>query len=154
LRAAAAIVTAAEAFRSANLLLSRAGVLPMDADRVLPRQTVLVENGRIAAIGSSIEVPKKNRSGGRPCTFLQRSRKDAGLSRHQVLAAATPGEMVHRAVGRRADLVLSQGNPLDDLSTLRKPLGVMANGRWYAQADFQALLDDLAGKYGDVLAPK
>ncbi|GAP66614.1 amidohydrolase [Mizugakiibacter sediminis] len=91
----------------------------------------------------------------------------AGLTRYQVLAAATrtPGAMIRRAqpdaapfgtvaVGSRADLVLSAGNPLADLATLRQPLGVMANGRWYARADLQALLDDVATTYAAAAAPR
>ena len=77
--------------------------------------------------------------------------EQAGLTRYQVLCAATrtPGEFIRRSLpdadafgtvvpGNRADLVLSATNPLDDLSTLRKPLGVMANGNWYAKSDLQA----------------
>lgn len=83
-----------------------------------------------------------------------------GLSRYQVLAAATrtPGEFISRTLkdgapfgvvepGARADLILSETNPLDDLATLRRPLGVMANGRWYARADLQGLLDQIAKDY-------
>jgi hypothetical protein len=89
----------------------------------------------------------------------------AGLSRYQVLAAATrtPGELIRRsipgaepfgtvAVGDRADLMLSATNPLDDLSTLRKPLGVMAAGQWYDAAGLQALQDQVAKEYDDALA--
>lgn len=43
--------------------------------------------------------------------------------------------------GARADLVLLNGDPLRDLSTLRTPAGVMVNGRWYG-AD--RLADELA----------
>jgi hypothetical protein len=84
----------------------------------------------------------------------------AGLSRYQVLSAATraPGEFIRRSipgaepfgtivVGNRADVVLLAANPLDDLSTLRNPLGVMANGKWYSHADLQALLDQVAREY-------
>jgi hypothetical protein len=84
----------------------------------------------------------------------------AGLSRYQILAAATrtPAEFVRRsvrggdpfgtvAVGRRADLVLSASNPLDGLSTLRKPLGVMAAGKWYSHEDLRTFLDEVAKKY-------
>jgi imidazolonepropionase-like amidohydrolase len=87
----------------------------------------------------------------------------AGLSRYHVLAAATrtPGELIRRsisgtepfgtvAVGNRADLVISTTNPLDDLSTLRKPLGVMVKGRWYSQPDLQSLLDQVAKEYEDL----
>ncbi len=34
-------------------------------------------------------------------------------------------------VGNQADLILVAGNPLEDVSTLRSPLGVMSDGRWY-----------------------
>src|SRR6185312_6477200 len=84
----------------------------------------------------------------------------AGLSRYQVLAAATraPGELIRRsvpgavpfgtvAVGSRADLVLSAADPQSDLSTLRKPLGVMAAGNWYDAPALQALLDQVAQEY-------
>lgn len=90
-----------------------------------------------------------------------RALEDAGLTRYEVLSAAThtPGEMIHRSMpqadtfgtvaeGKRADLILSAGNPLDDLSTLRKPLGVMANGTWYTDKDLKGLLDELATTYG------
>jgi imidazolonepropionase-like amidohydrolase len=35
------------------------------------------------------------------------------------------------AEGARADLVLLHGDPLEDLSTLKSPSGVMVNGHWY-----------------------
>jgi hypothetical protein len=84
----------------------------------------------------------------------------AGLSRFQVLSAATrtPGHMIRRSIpgaepfgvvlpGNRADLVLTEANPLDGLATLRQPLGVMAHGRWYARADLEALLAQVADAY-------
>lgn len=87
----------------------------------------------------------------------------AGLTRWQVLSAATrtPGEMIRGSLpnadtfgviapGARADLILSSSNPLDGLSTLRRPLGVMARGNWYAAADLQAMIDGLAAQYDRV----
>ena len=89
-----------------------------------------------------------------------RALEDAGLSRYQALAAATrtSGEFIARSIddavpfgtiepGRRADLVLSAANPLDDLATLREPLGVMANGRWYPKEELDALLENVAAAY-------
>lgn len=85
--------------------------------------------------------------------------EDAGLSRFQVLSAATrtPGAFIRRtkggeafgevAVGFRADLLLSADSPLEHLSTLRTPLGVMADGHWYDAAALKALLDDVATRY-------
>ena len=65
----------------------------------------------------------------------------AGLSRYQVPLATTtrtPGEFIARtkhgdafgvvAEGRRADLLLTDEDPLDSLKTLRHPLGVMVAG--------------------------
>jgi hypothetical protein len=89
-----------------------------------------------------------------------RALEAAGLSRYQVLSAATriPGEFVYRyvpgadrfgtvTVGSRADLVLSGHDPLDDLSTLRMPLGVMAAGAWHPAAELQAMLAGVAAEY-------
>ena len=88
----------------------------------------------------------------------------AGLSRYQVLSAATrtPGEFIRRnvqgaapfgtvTVGGRADLILSAANPLDGLATLRQPLGVMHDGRWYDAEALQALLDGVAKEYDAAL---
>jgi hypothetical protein len=84
----------------------------------------------------------------------------AGLSRYQILTAATrtPGEFIRRSfpasrpfgtisAGSRADLILSASNPLDDLSTLRKPLGVMANGKWYSREELQGFLNQVTTEY-------
>jgi len=43
-------------------------------------------------------------------------------------------------VGSRADLILVDGNPLEDLSTLRDPRGVMAAGRWYPREMLQQMI--------------
>lgn len=90
----------------------------------------------------------------------------AGLSRFQVLSAATrtPGEMIVKAkptaqrfgtitTGERADLILSNGNPLEDLSTLEHPLGVMVLGHWHDDKDLKQLLDGVAAEYRSVIDP-
>ena len=95
-----------------------------------------------------------------------RALEAAGLSRFRVLAAATrtPGAFIAAtkpggapfgvvAVGGRADLILSDGNPLENLATLEKPLGVVAHGRWYTRADLGRLLDGLAAKYAAAVTP-
>jgi hypothetical protein len=46
-------------------------------------------------------------------------------------------------VARRADLVLVEKNPLVDLATLRKPLGVMTRGRWFPASQLEAMLASL-----------
>ena len=83
----------------------------------------------------------------------------AGLTRYQALQTATraPGAFIVRtkggdpfgvvAPGCRADLVLSSGNPLDALATLRKPLGVMAHGQWFDAAALDALTGRVRENY-------
>jgi predicted amidohydrolase YtcJ len=87
----------------------------------------------------------------------------AGLTPYQVLVAATrtPGRMIAEhvpgalpfgvvAVGNRADLVLVRVNPLDGLATLREPLGVMANGRWYDASALGRLREQVVADYARV----
>jgi len=86
----------------------------------------------------------------------------AGLSRYQALSTATrvPGEFISHyvpgakpfgtvAVGSHADLILSDDNPLDDLRTLRSPVGVMVHGNWYSRAVLQQLRSNVAKEYAE-----
>jgi len=77
---------------------------------------------------------------------------DAGLPPYDVLRTATVNpaaflgktqEFGRVAVGQSADLLLVYGNPLQDLSVLRKPEGVMIRGRWLSASDLQKMLDGL-----------
>ncbi len=84
----------------------------------------------------------------------------AGLSPYAALSTATrtAGEFIGRTrpgsplfgvvqVGARADAVLFAANPLEDLSTLRTPLGVLAGGRWYDAGRLQAMLTGVRNSY-------
>ena len=42
-------------------------------------------------------------------------------------------------VGKRADLLLVHGNPLEDIEVLARPIGVMAAGRWYNKSELQRM---------------
>ena len=92
--------------------------------------------------------------------------EEAGLTRYQVLSAATrtPGELIARAkpteprfgtvtAGYRANLILTAANPLDDLATLAKPMGVMVQGHWRDASELQGLLDSVAAQYHSAMAP-
>lgn len=80
---------------------------------------------------------------------------DAGLPALDVLRAATLGtadflgergtfgEVVE---GAAADLILVEGNPLEDLAALRRPQGVMRAGTYYDRAELDAMLEQLAAK--------
>ena len=50
-------------------------------------------------------------------------------------------------VGKRAELVLLEANPLEEITNTRKIAGVMLQGRWLPQAELQKGLDDVAAFY-------
>lgn len=73
----------------------------------------------------------------------------AGLSPYQALATGTrdaaayfgtPEAFGTVAPGRRADLILLQADPLQDIANLRRRAGVMAAGRWWPEAEIQRRL--------------
>jgi len=76
---------------------------------------------------------------------------EAGLSRDAALRAVTvnPARLLGTegragtvAVGKQADLVILDGDPLLDLGTLRRPWGVVARGAWLDRARLDILLDE------------
>ena len=52
-------------------------------------------------------------------------------------------------VGRRADLLLLDANPLDDIAHVQQRLGVMIGGRWLPEAILQHHLDTLAASFAE-----
>jgi imidazolonepropionase-like amidohydrolase len=78
---------------------------------------------------------------------------DAGLSPFEAIRAGTSGaaefmnagaEFGTVAAGSRADLILVEGNPLEDVLNVDKRAGVMVRGKWYSQAELQSELEKLA----------
>jgi hypothetical protein len=76
----------------------------------------------------------------------------AGLTPFEALAAGTrdaatalglDGQIGTVAVGRRADLLLVDGDPLGDVGRLRDLAGVMLDGRWLPRERLDALLAGL-----------
>jgi imidazolonepropionase-like amidohydrolase len=63
---------------------------------------------------------------------------DSGLTAFEALSAATrsAAEFLEEPaigtirIGARADLILTATNPLENPAVLRRPQGVMVNGRW------------------------
>lgn len=45
-------------------------------------------------------------------------------------------------VGKRADLILVNKNPLDDIANIRDLRGVMASGRWYEKAKLEKIISN------------
>jgi imidazolonepropionase-like amidohydrolase len=49
--------------------------------------------------------------------------------------------------GKRADLVLLQSNPLQEISSTRKIVGVMVRGHWMESAELMASMEKVPGEY-------
>jgi imidazolonepropionase-like amidohydrolase len=45
-------------------------------------------------------------------------------------------------VGKRADLILLKGNPLEEIANIKNILGVMASGRWYEKTELEEMIDE------------
>ena len=83
---------------------------------------------------------------------------DAGMTPYEILRTATAnvgeyleGEDRFGTVepGARADLILLEANPLDDIARLEDQAGVMVRGRWLSAEDIQARLDAIAASHAD-----
>jgi imidazolonepropionase-like amidohydrolase len=80
----------------------------------------------------------------------------AGLTPYQALRAGTrdaarflgiEAESGTVAVGKRADLLLVEANPLEDPANLWRQIGVMLNGRWLPKAELTRMLERMAATY-------
>ena len=90
-----------------------------------------------------------------PGTSLHRELQlivESGLTPYEALRAATvvpasflgkEGEFGAITVGQRADLLLVEDNPLEDIGHMRTPAGVMARGRWISRSELEQMLDAL-----------
>ena len=84
---------------------------------------------------------------------------EAGLSPYEALSAATKNAAVsvkrmgvedafgEVAVGQRADLILLESNPLENVRATRQRLGVMSRGRWYPQDKLNRLVAEVIASY-------
>ena len=78
---------------------------------------------------------------------------ESGLTPYEAMRAATvvPATFLKKgeefgtiASGKRADLLLVDGNPLQDVGYLAQPVGVMARGRWFTREQLRQMLATLA----------
>jgi imidazolonepropionase-like amidohydrolase len=50
-------------------------------------------------------------------------------------------------VGKKADLLLVNSNPLDDIDALKAHCGVMVKGQWMSREECSRILGDMKQKY-------
>jgi len=78
---------------------------------------------------------------------------DAGVPTYAALEAATRNaaeyfgeedEFGTVEVGKRADLILVEGNPLDDIRNVHRQAGVMVRGHWIPKSEIEERLERIA----------
>lgn len=88
---------------------------------------------------------------------------DAGLSNYAVLEAATKNAAMFFGTlktvgtiekGKRADLILLEANPLENISNTERRAGVMLKGKYYAQTEMNKWLDEIAPKISGSMIEK
>lgn len=81
---------------------------------------------------------------------------EAGLSNYATLETATKNPALFFGTadktgtiekGKRADLVLLDANPLENISATEKRAGVMLKGKYYTQTELNRLLDEIASRF-------
>ncbi|HET7220834.1 MAG TPA: amidohydrolase family protein, partial [Vicinamibacterales bacterium] len=77
---------------------------------------------------------------------------DAGMTPAEALGAATGGAAAFMGLdretgsitaGKRADMVLLDANPLEDITRVSRIAGVAVRGRWFDRAALARLLEDV-----------
>lgn len=84
----------------------------------------------------------------------------AGLTDDEALRAATVeaaaaigrADIGTIAIGQRADLLVLDADPSQDVSNARKRMGVMLGGQWHPEAELEDRLETLAAEYAQLAA--
>lgn len=80
----------------------------------------------------------------------------AGMSPYKILESGTRNPAVYLKaekdfgtveVGKIADLILVDANPLQNVANMTKRAGVMVRGKWFPQSELQKMLDEIAASY-------
>ncbi|MGZ8868978.1 MAG: amidohydrolase family protein [Thermoanaerobaculia bacterium] len=80
----------------------------------------------------------------------------AGMTPYQIMVSGTRnvGDYFRKQdsfgtveKGKRADLILLEANPLDDIANVSKIAGVMVNGRWFPREEIDARLAKIAARH-------
>jgi imidazolonepropionase-like amidohydrolase len=81
---------------------------------------------------------------------------EAGMSNYEILRTGTvvPAQYMNATStwgmikeGYEADFVLVEKNPLEDLNTMQKPVGVVIRGTWISREELQKQLDQIEANH-------
>jgi imidazolonepropionase-like amidohydrolase len=120
--------------------------------RFFSSQAALVTslNHRHALILAGTDTPNPLLAPGFSLHDELRNLHEAGLTTFEVLQTTTTNPAVFLGLlsesgtvrtGKRADLLLVDDNPLQNLETLRTPVGVMLGGKWLSRSQLKEWLD-------------
>ena len=135
------------------------------------RNLTLTDIGRVVfryadeifSLGRELLDTVKDRPTGRPLRFtvgiadvvpklvahrLLQPTSDLGAPVRLVCREDKPERLLSELALYALDLVLTDGNPLEDLHTLRRPAGVMVGGRWFDGPALAALAASARSHYG------
>jgi imidazolonepropionase-like amidohydrolase len=88
--------------------------------------------------------------------YEMKTMAEAGMTPYQILRSGTWNVAEHFgllsesgsvAAGKRADLILLNGNPLANVANVADRAGVVVYGRWLPESDIQARLRQIADSY-------
>ena len=138
-------------------MLERTRIRPSAMDVVALRDRILQALHRAGAgLILGADSPQVYSVPGFSLAHELRAMVQAGVPTYAVLEAATKNpaaffgqeaEFGTVEVGKRADLILVEGNPLEDISNVHRQAGVMVRGRWLPKDEIQRRLDEIARKW-------
>lgn len=146
----------------AVISLTNVNVIPMDSERVLKNQTIVIENGRITDMGLAAEmsVPGHSKVISARGKFLMPGLADMHVhiwNKEDLLLYVANGITTVRNMNGRpdhlkwreeiADLILLNANPLADVSNVKDRAGVFLRGRWFPEKTLQKMLEKQAATY-------
>ncbi len=133
----------------------RSGMDPVNASTMLELRAIILE--AIVSEGGGIllgaDAPQIFNVPGFATVYEAENLVAAGLSEYDVLTAGTRGPAIYLgeeegfgtvAPRMRADLILLNSNPLENITNLRDRAGVMAAGRWFPIEEIETRLAQLS----------
>jgi imidazolonepropionase-like amidohydrolase len=137
---------------------------PIEAKQYIDNRLRILEALHAGGVGILLgsDAPQQFNVPGFSIHREMRRMTDAGMSTYDIIKSGTASVGYHFksnddfgtvAVGKRADLILVEGNPLEDLANIERRGGVMVRGRGLPRSEIQPRLDQLATRYGPTAAP-